>query len=437
MTSIAWPGKNNWTYAQKIAFRFVFIYFLLYIAPWTWLGYIPGADFILNVYNNGVYQAVEAANRLFNQFKELVSPNGSGDTSYNWVQVELYLLLSVLGCVVWSLLDQKRTQYNRLAYWFRITVRYFVIITCFGYGIIKLFMLQMPFPNLSQLATPLGDYAPMRLSWMFLGYSKTYQFFSGAMEFLAGALLLFRRTATLGALLAAGVFANVMIMNLSYDIPVKLYSTHLFVACLLLLAFEHKRISAFLFLNQPTAAGNLYQVRFPEKWMRTTRVVLKCLFIAGIVVMPFINNYARYVEVNNPREIKPIRPGIYNVAVFVLNHDTVPPLITDSIRWQDVIFEKGGSGSIATTDTTFWQRYRRGYFSYFADTIKQEIEFKRSNVRRESQSLFRLRYELPDSNTIRLRGTIGKNTLYAELRKSNRYFQLPERQFHWLSEYNR
>ena len=51
-----------------------------------------------------------------------------------------------------------------------------------SYGIIKLFVLQMPFPQLSQLATPLGDLLPMRFSWLFIGYSVPYQFFSGAME---------------------------------------------------------------------------------------------------------------------------------------------------------------------------------------------------------------------------------------------------------------
>ena len=48
----------------------------------------------------------------------------------------------------------------------------------------------MPFPALSQLATPLGDLLPMRFSWLFIGYSAPYQFFSGAMETIAGLLLL-------------------------------------------------------------------------------------------------------------------------------------------------------------------------------------------------------------------------------------------------------
>ena len=45
-------------------------------------------------------------------------------------------------------------------------------------------------PTLSQLATPLGDLLPMRLSWLFIGYSTPYQVFSGVMETVAGLLLL-------------------------------------------------------------------------------------------------------------------------------------------------------------------------------------------------------------------------------------------------------
>ena len=41
MTNIIWPGSNNWSLLQKIILRFIFIYFTLYIAPWTWIEYIP------------------------------------------------------------------------------------------------------------------------------------------------------------------------------------------------------------------------------------------------------------------------------------------------------------------------------------------------------------------------------------------------------------
>lgn len=88
----------------------------------------------------------------------------------------------------------------------------------------KMFCIQMPAPSLSQLATPLGDFGSMRLCWMYMGYSGPYQMFAGMVEVVAGLLLLYRRTVTLGLLIGLGVFSNVMTMNLSYDIPVKGYS---------------------------------------------------------------------------------------------------------------------------------------------------------------------------------------------------------------------
>src|SRR5678816_2514199 len=102
-----------------------------------------------------------------------------------------------------SLLDRKRTRYDRLAFWLRMIVRYYIATAALSYGIIKLFRLQMPFPSMSQLATPLGDLLPMRFSWLFIGYSAPYQFFSGAMETLAGLLLLYRRTVTAGLFAAS------------------------------------------------------------------------------------------------------------------------------------------------------------------------------------------------------------------------------------------
>jgi hypothetical protein len=113
-------------------------------------------------------------------------------------------------------------------------VRYYLAIVALSYGIIKLFVLQMPFPTISQLATPLGDLLPMRFSWLFIGYSVPYQFFSGAMETVAGLLLLYRRTVTAGLFAATGAFLNVAMINLSYDVPVKLFSMHLLFACLFL-----------------------------------------------------------------------------------------------------------------------------------------------------------------------------------------------------------
>lgn len=438
MSSVFWPGNDTWPNWQKIIFRFFFVYLVLYIAPWTWIEFIPGGDYITKYYYQLMDWFVHTANdTVFHVRKELVPLNGSGDTSYGWAQLWLQLSLSVIAALVWSLFFNNRKNYNRLAYWFRIIVRYFVIINCFGYGIIKLFCLQMTFPSLSQLVTPLGDYLPMRLSWMFMGYSTHYQFFSGLMEVIAGIFLLFRRTSSFGTLMATGVFINVMMLNLSYDIPVKLFSMHLTLMCLVLLAFETKRMLAFFIQNREAAPGNIYSVYFEKKWMRITKLILKLAFIVMVTILPFWDNYQAYQDLHSKKEIPPVKEGFYNVDLFVQKGDTIPLSNSDSLRWKDIIFERGGSGSVNSQDTLFRQRYRRGYFSYKTDTTKQMISFSKSSFTSGPQVIGELRYRIPDSVTMVLEGKLKGDSVYILLKRDGRHFQLAERQFHWLSEYNR
>lgn len=435
------PLTAPWPTWKKVLFRFFAIYFLLYMSPWTWLDSVPGlgiATGLLNAYySDATNWAVEAANRhLFHVRDVLVYPNGSGDTSFNWAQVWLYLSVAAVGALVWSLLDRRRANYNRADYALRSVVRYYVASVALSYGILKLFALQMTFPNLSQLATPLGDLLPMRLSWLFIGYSTPYQVFSGAVEVLAGLLLFYRRTVTLGLLVGAGVFANVVVLNLSYDIPVKLYSLHLLGFCLYLLVHDYRRLAQFFILNQPTTANAWYDVEWPKPWMRTAQRVMKAVLVLVYCVLPVYANWARY-QSNWERasQLPPFPPGVYDVAEFAVNRDTIPALPTDTLRWKDVIFEPGGQGSVNTTDTLFRQRYRRGYFAYAPDTVRRRIAWKR--FPQDTVALLDFRYETAGPNTVRLWGKLRGDSLYVRLVRSNRRFQLAERQFHWLSEANR
>jgi hypothetical protein len=285
--------------------------------------------------------------------------------------------------------------------------------------------------------TPLGDFLPMRFSWMFIGYSKTYEMFSGLMEVVAGLLLLNRRTITLGLFTATAVFINVMILNLCYDIPVKLYSIHLVVYCLYLLTNDCKRLIDFFVLNKAVAANHIHENRLPKRWMRISRIVLKLLFIGLFFVKGFFEMNDAYQNRlrQNTTETKPIHSGIYDVVTFVVNKDTIAPAVTDTIRWRDVIIEKGDFGSVGSTDTAFRQRYRRGYFNLVFDNEQQTLSFKKSASSQNPIASFHCVF--PDSNTVKLLGTKGKDTLYVLLKRSNRHFQLGEKQFHWISEANR
>jgi hypothetical protein len=422
-----------------VLFRFFFIYFVLQVAPWDWFSAIPGVPLILRFYGQADNWAVQAGNaRYFHVRDTLVSPNGSGDTSFAWAQLWLYLSIAVITSVAWTTLDRKRTNYARLGFWLRMIMRYDVAAAALSYGIIKLFMLQMAFPQLSQLATPLGDLLPMRFSWLFIGYSAPYQFFSGAMETVAGLLLLYRRTVTAGLFAATGAFMNVVMINLAYDVPVKLYASHLLLSCLFLLALDSKRLLGFLVLNTGAAPTTAYEPNFARPWQRRGGAAVKAFLVYQFLLVPLQNNWTRYQDVNRVVDSGPFKPGIYDVRRYVVNRDTIPASNTDTLRWKDVIFDNRGAGSVNTTDPIFWQRYHRGYFRYKPDSIAHTVAvWKTSAIFRDSTFLFTMRYERPDTNTIRFHTAIRGDSIHIELVRMPRHFQLTERQFHLLSEYNR
>ncbi|MGK4568561.1 hypothetical protein [Flavobacterium sp. 3HN19-14] len=362
---------------------------------------------------------------------KLVPLNGSGDTSYGWVQVILYLTIATVGTVLWTALDYNRKNYRKLDYIIWTTMRYFICFIAFVYGSIKLFMMQMGFPSLSQLATPLGDYLPMRFTWAFIGYSDAYQFFSGLMEMVVFFLLLFRRTVTLGLFIGLGVFINVMMLNLCYDVPVKLFSIHLVIMCFLMLTPDLKRIFTFFIFNRPTHISSAYHFSSAKRWMRITRLILKIIFFA-LNAFVLYDTYEYYAM----QDKKGFAEGVYDVQHYIVNNDTIPVLANDSLAWKDIIFDKWQVISVNTTDTILSRRYRRGYFYYARDSVKNTLTcftYKKA----DSIYLFTAHYDFDGKDKLKLKTKIKGDSVIFDLVNNHRKFQLANKEFHWLSEGNR
>lgn len=51
-----------------------------------------------------------------------VFPNGSGDTTYNYVEVLTCFVLGFIGASIWSLFNKKENNYDTLMHWFLIFV---------------------------------------------------------------------------------------------------------------------------------------------------------------------------------------------------------------------------------------------------------------------------------------------------------------------------
>jgi len=95
--------------------------------------------------------------------------------------------------------------------------RYFVAFWMFGYGFAKVFRSQFV-SLLHELDTPFGDLSGFALVWGFFGYSDTYRLFIAAAEIVGAALLLYRRTTPLGALLLCGMLGNIVLIDIFYTI---------------------------------------------------------------------------------------------------------------------------------------------------------------------------------------------------------------------------
>lgn len=427
-----------WPLWYRILFRFLFIYFALYlfaypvfdfVSPFSMLDDIPQLvnDFSVRAFNTHVLKYKD----------ELVPLGGSGDTSFGWAQLAFQLTVAAIGCVIWSVIDRKRKTYYRAEYFMRTAIRYFIALIAFMYGNIKIMALQMPEPTLSQLATPLGDFLPMRFSWLFIGYSTPYQIFSGVMELIVCILLLYRRTVTLGLVVGLGVFVNVMMLNLFYDVPVKIFSIHLVVMCALLLLNDAKRLVAIFVLNKPAEANQLYHYQPAKKSSKVIRIALKCFFIF-MAIWSTVELFPWYLQQGAEKVVKPISYGHYDVVRFARNGHEVPVLAHDTIVWKDMIFEYDKNYpyiSVASRDSLFQNQYGRGDFWYKADTINKQLLCYRYEGR-DSLYLFTMKYEFRKNDTIRL-NAIGKDSLDITIVKSNRKFPLAEKQFHWLSESNR
>jgi len=104
-------------------------------------------------------------------------------------------------------------------------------------------------------------------------------------------------------------------------------------------------------------------------------------------------NFERYDLQKRKIANKPFTSGVYNVVKYAVNKDTMPPLTTDTLRWQDVIIDEGENGSIKTSDTSFRRRYGRAYFYYTTDTAKNILYFHKNP--KDSFGFF---YQTPDFN---------------------------------------
>ncbi len=243
------------------------------------------------------------------------------------------------------------------------------------------------------------------------------------MEIVAGVLLFFRRTATFGAGILMGFLGNVLAANLAYDLGEQVYISLLFLIAAFLLSYDVPRLYSLLLKQRFTRAERFEPVFTPG--LVQARIVLRSIFVLFI----FIFGITAYGNFRNFPYLIPQTNGLadsygfYDVKEFRLNSRLLPYSLTDSSRWQNVVFEKWATLSIGSAkpvqvdyskaadfhnddrDRTYEEAGsgQREYYSYTADSIKHTLLLRNKNPHYKDDSLL-LHYSRPDTATILLTG---------------------------------
>lgn len=381
------PASNDeWGLGRRIGFRLLATYLTLYylpiprvidheIARWLGLGPYP------------------------------VGMTGSGDTALDYLHVSVLLAFTVFIVTIWSVLDQKRTNYQTLHLWLRMILRYALTGTLLSYGLDKVFPTQFRPPTLTRLVEPFGNFSPMGVLWTFMGASMPYTIFSGIAECAAGLLLLFGRTATLGALFSIAVLLNVVVLNFCYDVPVKLFSSHLLLTAIVVAGPDLPKL--FDFFVRQRAVGPVAQAGPPltNRWVRAAALAVQGLFLAMIGVHA-IETYSLYRSLDPPSFA-----GIYDV-------ESADGLRAADDNWKRIAFESAAFAMLITSDGT-------------PLTVPMQYEKESLNLRIGTRT-FHMSVDSDPPILVEGEGESRKELRLKRSQKSG--FRLLDRGFHWVSE---
>jgi hypothetical protein len=419
----------RWSLATRVIFRLCFVYFTLFCVSNQILGGVIPAN--VDIPELGTVWPMRqitlwTAAHVFHVTQPLIyQSTGSGDRAFDWVFSFWLLVFSVLATAIWSILDRKRQNYQTLHKWFWLAMRIALAGQMFSYGIVKIIPLQMPYPNLSRLLEPFGNLSPMGVLWASIGASPAYETFAGSAELLGGLLLVFPRTAIFGALVCLADMIQVFMLNMTYDVPVKLLSFHLILLSLFVLAPRLQRIVSFFFLNRAVETCT------PIELFRTSRAnrialavqVILAMTLLGLNLHDSIKSWHAY---GGGAPKSPLY-GIWNVDQLSVDGQVRPPVLTDPDRWRRVIF------GIPTR--MGFQRMDDSFVGYTASiNVKDGTLALTKDSDKNWKASFT--YQRPAQDRLTLDGVMDGHKLRMQLQLFDRNkFLLVQTHFRWIQDH--
>lgn len=358
---------------------------------------------------------------------------GSGDTAAKWVAVFTLLLVAVPVTAAWTVLDRHRPNYTRLYEWFRLLLRFSLASALLLYGMIKVLPTQMSF-NLERLVEPFGHMSPMAVLWAQSSLSEPYEMALGAAEVVAALLLILPVTAGLGSVLAVIVALQVLLMNLAFDVPVKLYALQLFLYATVLAAPDVIRVVR-------TLLGHAVEARTSTSLLSTVRgnrilsaaQVMMGVWLLGAMTVEAYDGWHTY---GNARPKSPLY-GIWNVTEYAIAGEQVPALVdfreppsnsgmpSANERFRRIIFDIPQGMTVQRLDDSLLS------FPARIDTDQHTITLSKDTAHQWKLATFS--YVRPQSDRLILDGVLGGRPVRMQLDQVDlAQFPAVSRGFHWV-----
>ncbi|MBS4102892.1 hypothetical protein [Tsukamurella paurometabola] len=247
------------------------------------------------------------------------------DLAWAWQFHAGALVLGAAGGLLWGALavragERGAAGVDRAARVLRVIACAVLAVAMLLYGLAKVVPAQMGHMNLpAHQLQAIGDTEPFSLLWGYMAASTPYTVVTGAIELTAGLLLIAPRTRLAGALLSVVALTQIVLLNLFYDVPVKLLAAELLVIAVVLV-FPHRR--ELLLAVLPAAPSTA----------RRTGTVAAAVLAVVLIAATVAGNLARVDTMNTPRDP---RDGVWRATTLTI--DGAPALAT------------GGAGPVWTS----------------------------------------------------------------------------------------
>jgi uncharacterized membrane protein YphA (DoxX/SURF4 family) len=419
----------NWGIAVRLAFRFSLVYLGLYCFATQIITSLfsatQGAD-IPDPATDWPLRPVVfwTAAHLFHVAAPLSfgGNSGSGDCMFGWVLAFCLLIIAVPATVIWSVLDRNAENYPRLSKWFRLFIRFALAGQMLNYGVAKVLPVQMPYPSLTALLQPFGTFSPMGVLWSSIGASPAYETFAGCAEVAGGLLLIVPRTATFGALICLADMIQVFMLNMTYDVPVKLFAFHLILMSCFLIAPDLPRLVNVLFLNRATVPSRQTQL---FRGFRANRIALAAQALLGLwlVGMNFYSVWGDWKVFGGGRAHSAFE-GIWEIRQMTIDDRANLPAIDSSGGWRRVIFDFPSQVVFQKADDSF---------AYYRAAVTDRTITLAKAGDKNWKANFSLQHPLRDQ--LILDGRMDNHAVHMELQPIDRKkLRLIERGFHWIQD---